>query len=132
MSPRTGKASGLLLLNSNALDAVLAHDSLTLRATGGVIDLYVFLGPEPGDVTRQLTDVIGKPALPPYWALGFHLCRWGYGSAAATRKVVDQVARSLCLYALCPLPSTLCPLPSALYPLPSTLYPIPHTLHPKF
>ena len=120
VSPRTGKASGLLLLNSNALDAVLAHDSLTLRATGGVIDLYVFLGPEPGDVTRQLTDVIGKPALPPYWALGFHLCRWGYGSAAATRKVVDQVACSLC------------PLPSALYPLPSTLYPIPHTLHPKF
>ena len=90
VSPRSGMASGMLLLNSNALDAVLASDSLTLRATGGIIDLYVFLGPTPEDVTRQLTDVVGKPALPPYWALGFHLCRWGYGSAAATRRVVAQ------------------------------------------
>ncbi|XP_010224907.1 PREDICTED: lysosomal alpha-glucosidase [Tinamus guttatus] len=28
------------------------------------------------------------PFMPPYWGLGFHLCRWGYSSTAITREVV--------------------------------------------
>jgi len=91
VSPISGLASGMLLLNSNAMDVVLATDSATFRTVGGVIDLYIFLGHSPADVVQQLTSVVGKPVLPPYWALGFHLCRWGYGSAAATRKVVENM-----------------------------------------
>lgn len=26
--------------------------------------------------------------MPPYWSLGFHLCRWGYTTTNATREVV--------------------------------------------
>ncbi|XP_066993775.2 lysosomal alpha-glucosidase [Anabrus simplex] len=37
-------------------------------------DIHVFAGPTPRDVMNQLTNVIGKPKLPPYWALGFHVC----------------------------------------------------------
>jgi alpha-glucosidase (family GH31 glycosyl hydrolase) len=91
VSPETGLASGMLLLNSNAMDVLLAQDTATFRTIGGIIDLYIFMGPTPADVLGQLTSMIGKPALPPYWALGFHLCRWGYGSAAATRKVVEDM-----------------------------------------
>ena len=91
VSAESGLASGMLLLNSNAMDVLLAPDTATFRTIGGIIDLYIFMGPTPADVVRQLTSVIGKPALPPYWALGFHLCRWGYGSAAATRKVVEDM-----------------------------------------
>lgn len=29
----------------------------------------------------------GYPMMPPYWALGFHLCRWGYRSTNETRAV---------------------------------------------
>lgn len=32
--------------------------------------------------------------MPPYWSLGFHLCRWGYGTANKTQEVVDKM-RSL-------------------------------------
>ena len=128
VSPLTGLASGILLLNSNAMDVVLGRDSATWRVTGGILDLHVFLGPSPADVVRQLTDLLGKPRLPPYWGLGFHLCRcgfaptapaprylcvlsalapahsrafflspslspprWGYGSAAATKGVVEEM-----------------------------------------
>ena len=44
----------------------------------GVIDLFVFAGPKPADVARQLTRVVGRQALPPAFSLGYHQCRWNY------------------------------------------------------
>lgn len=29
--------------------------------------------------------------MPPYWALGFHLCRWGYGSLNGTMAVNEKM-----------------------------------------
>lgn len=40
------------------------------RAIGGIVELYVFLGPTPEEVTRQYHQLIGTPMMPPYWALG--------------------------------------------------------------
>ncbi|XP_075760227.1 lysosomal alpha-glucosidase isoform X3 [Pelodiscus sinensis] len=87
-----GLAHGVFLLNSNAMDVVLQpHPALTWRTTGGILDFYVFLGPDPKSVVRQYLDVIGYPFMPPYWGLGFHLCRWGYYSTAVTRQVVKNM-----------------------------------------
>lgn len=36
---------------------------------------------------------VHRPYLPPYWALGFHLCRWGYSSTNATRAVNDNLTK---------------------------------------
>ena len=78
----TGKASGILFMNSNAMDISVFHsdsqgNSVGVQSTGGVIDLYVFAGPTPADVVRQFQEVVGKPALVPYWSLGFHNCKVG-------------------------------------------------------
>ncbi|XP_030389755.1 lysosomal alpha-glucosidase isoform X2 [Gopherus evgoodei] len=87
-----GLAHGVFLLNSNAMDVVLQPSpALTWRTTGGILDFYVFLGPDPKSVVRQYLDVIGYPFMPPYWGLGFHLCRWGYSSTAATRQAVKNM-----------------------------------------
>lgn len=73
-----GTCHGLLLLNSNALEVVLHRRRLSFRALGGLLDLFVFLGPRPEEVLRQYQAVVGRPAMPPYWALGFHQsrCSW--------------------------------------------------------
>ncbi|NWH68239.1 LYAG glucosidase, partial [Geococcyx californianus] len=91
-----GLAHGVFLLNSNAMDVLLQPSpALTWRTTGGILDFYVFLGPDPKSVVRQYLDVIGFPFMPPYWGLGFHLCRWGYSSTDITRQVVDNMTAAL-------------------------------------
>ncbi|XP_037349477.1 lysosomal alpha-glucosidase isoform X2 [Talpa occidentalis] len=90
-----GSAHGVFLLNSNAMDVVLQPSpALSWRTTGGILDVYVFLGPEPKSVVRQYLDVVGRPSMPPYWGLGFHLSRWGYSSAALTRQAADNMTRA--------------------------------------
>ncbi|XP_072044428.1 lysosomal alpha-glucosidase-like [Amphiura filiformis] len=92
MEPKTGNAHGVFLLNSNAMDVVLQPSpAITYRTIGGILDFYVFLGPTPSDVIAQYTEVIGRPIMPPYWGLGFHLCRWGYMSANNTWDMVKRM-----------------------------------------
>ncbi len=45
-----------------------------------------------GDVAHLLdryTELTGRPALPPRWALGYHQSRWGYKNETDVRAVVD-------------------------------------------
>lgn len=64
--------------------------AITYRTVGGILDFYIFLGPTPEQVTAQYTDVIGKPYFPPYWSLGFQLCRYGYESLENLTRVFDR------------------------------------------
>ncbi|XP_056608795.1 lysosomal alpha-glucosidase [Triplophysa dalaica] len=90
-----GQAHGVFLLNSNAMEVFLQPSpALTWLTIGGILDLYVFLGPSPQTVVQQYQEVIGFPMMPPYWSLGFHLCRWGYTSTNITRTVVQHMRRA--------------------------------------
>ena len=68
--------------------------------------MLVILGPTPEDVAKQASAALGRCQalvnevndffrfyIPPYWALGYHLCRWGYNSLenmqAAFQRTVD-------------------------------------------
>jgi len=64
--------------------------ALTIRTIGGILDMYVFLGPKPDDVIQQYTAVIGLPVMPPYWSLGFHLCRYGCKSSAELKTIINR------------------------------------------
>ncbi|KAF2354035.1 P-type trefoil domain [Trinorchestia longiramus] len=86
-----GNAHGVLLLNSNAMDyQFLDYPSLTYRTIGGVLDFYFMLGPEPETVTAQYTSLIGRPVMPPYWALGFQLSRYGYENVQHMRDAMNR------------------------------------------
>uniref|UniRef100_A0A2K6DID7 Maltase-glucoamylase 2 (putative) n=1 Tax=Macaca nemestrina TaxID=9545 RepID=A0A2K6DID7_MACNE len=87
-----GSAHGVLLLNSNAMDVTLQPTpALTYRTTGGILDFYIVLGPTPELVTQQYTELIGRPAMIPYWALGFQLSRYGYENDAEISSLYDAM-----------------------------------------
>eukprot|EP00735_Rhodelphis_limneticus_P006888 TRINITY_DN19356_c0_g1::TRINITY_DN19356_c0_g1_i1::g.7823::m.7823 TRINITY_DN19356_c0_g1::TRINITY_DN19356_c0_g1_i1::g.7823 ORF type:complete len:935 (+),score=274.27,sp/P70699/LYAG_MOUSE/38.43/0.0,Glyco_hydro_31/PF01055.21/6.2e-164,Gal_mutarotas_2/PF13802.1/1.3e-08 TRINITY_DN19356_c0_g1_i1:52-2805(+) len=88
--PDGPKAHGVLLLNSNPMDIELLEDSLTYKVVGGVLDLYLVLGPSVHSATQQYHTLIGKTFLPPAWSLGFHQCRWGYDDIGQVRDVVNN------------------------------------------
>ncbi|CAF3413409.1 unnamed protein product [Rotaria sp. Silwood1] len=93
-----GQAFGVFILNSNAQDYKFDEFDddqamLTYRTVGGILDVFFFAGPRPEDVIRQYQTVIGNPYMPPYWALGFQLCRYGYNTLdnmkAATMRTLN-------------------------------------------
>lgn len=94
-----GKAHGVLFLNNNGMEVTLTESAaqgktIGVQATGGLIDIYVFAGSTPADVVRQYQEVVGKPAMVPYWALGFHNCRWGYENLQYVEDVVANYSKA--------------------------------------
>ncbi|KAF9906845.1 hypothetical protein BX616_000598 [Lobosporangium transversale] len=87
---RNGNAHGVFLRNSNGMDVILTPKKLTYKAIGGVLDFTVFMGPTPIDVINQYTEVIGRPHMPPAWAMGFHQSRYGYGNIEDVNQVVSR------------------------------------------
>ncbi|XP_035233973.1 lysosomal alpha-glucosidase-like isoform X2 [Stegodyphus dumicola] len=86
-----GDANGVFLLNSNAIDVVLQPaPAVTFRAIGGIFDFFILLGPTPSEVIRQYTGIVGRSFMPPYWSLGFHICKYGYFSLNKTRETLEH------------------------------------------
>ena len=85
-----GFAYGVLLLNSNAMDVLPAPANVSFRVTGGVLDFYFLLGPTPAAVLEQLTSVIGRPGLPPYWSLGLMNSKCVTPHASAPQLLVSH------------------------------------------
>lgn len=93
---RNGSAHGVFLHNYNAMDVVFTGQRLVYKVVGGQLDLFFFVGPTPEQVLQQYHSVIGLPSLPPYWALGYNQCRWGYNSLSMLSNVLaGYVANSL-------------------------------------
>lgn len=97
----SGKASthGVALVNSNGMDVKIDRDSslgqyLEYNVIGGIVDLYFLSGPTPFDVARQYSEVVGKPAMMPYFSFGSHQCRYGYNSVADLEEVVTDYSEA--------------------------------------
>ena len=93
LAVRPGLAWGMFLASSfySQFDVGQANwerlESLTL---GGELDMYLFCGPTPAEVTEQITRLTGRPFMPPLWALGYHQSRWGYRSDEEMRRLVQN------------------------------------------
>ena len=88
-------ASGLVWLNPSETfvslkrreDRKLNVESSWVSETG-MIDMLLFTGSRPQDVLRQFHSILGNPAFPPLFALGFHQSKWGYSD----EEEVDDIS----------------------------------------
>ncbi|KAF2181993.1 glycoside hydrolase family 31 protein [Zopfia rhizophila CBS 207.26] len=95
--PGSNSAHGVLLMNSNGMDIKINRENeqfLEYNVLGGVIDLYFMAGPGPFDVAREYSEITLKPAMMPYWGLGFHQCRFGYESIDEVTEVVANYSKA--------------------------------------
>ncbi|EJD51399.1 hypothetical protein AURDEDRAFT_135087 [Auricularia subglabra TFB-10046 SS5] len=92
-----GQSHGVFVLNSNGADILMLTppDSevslIQYRFIGGVLDFYIFSGPNPKTVVEQYGALLGNPLWTPTWAFGFHLCRWGYTNVADWKSRVEKM-----------------------------------------
>ncbi|KAG8523335.1 Maltase-glucoamylase, intestinal, partial [Galemys pyrenaicus] len=87
----SGASFGVFLMNSNAMEVTLQPaPAITYRVTGGIFDFYMFLGDTPEQVVQEYLELIGRPVLPSYWSLGFHLSRYDYESLDNMEQVVAR------------------------------------------
>ncbi|XP_065580074.1 lysosomal alpha-glucosidase-like [Artemia franciscana] len=86
-----GMSHGVFLKNSDPMDIIIQPaPAITFRTIGGIFDFYIFLGPKPGDVVSQYTELIGRPFMPPFWSLGYHQCRFGYNTLNRTKEIMGR------------------------------------------
>ncbi|OAL53895.1 hypothetical protein IQ07DRAFT_322572 [Pyrenochaeta sp. DS3sAY3a] len=86
---------GVFLLSSTPMniDIELTKDGsqyLEYNTIGGIIDLYFLAGKEPAEVSKQYAEVVGFSAMYPYWAFGFHQCKYGYWDVNMVAEVVGN------------------------------------------
>ena len=87
---------GFVFLNSNAQDVQIHRNTLeqktilSHKTIGGIIDYYIIVDNSPENVIKDIHYLIGKPTLPPYWALGVHQCRWGFKNTSDFENVYNN------------------------------------------
>ncbi|KAH9904359.1 glycoside hydrolase family 31 protein [Xylariomycetidae sp. FL2044] len=89
----TSQSHGVFLLNANGMSIVINRTEsggqyLEYNTLGGVLDFYFLAGPTPTDVTKQYAEVVGLPAMMPYWTLGFQQSKYGYWDVNQAAEVV--------------------------------------------
>jgi alpha-glucosidase (family GH31 glycosyl hydrolase) len=91
MRENSGNYHICYLRNSFPMDVIVNHEKsvLTYKIAGGVLDFTFFLGDRnPETVTKMYHHFLGKHALPPFWSMGFHQCRWGYKNLEMVKDVL--------------------------------------------
>ena len=63
---------------------------LSISGVGDIADLYFVHAPSLKELVSLYTELTGRPAMPPLWALGFHQSRYSYFSAQEVMQVVEE------------------------------------------
>ena len=103
---KNNKYLGFIFMNINAQDLIInSTDTKEIYKNkennefkyfmrhitiGGIINYYITIGDTPEEALLEIHKIIGRPCLPPYWALGWHQSRWGYKTTKDLEKILTN------------------------------------------
>jgi alpha 1,3-glucosidase len=59
----------------------------------GLVDVFVFLGPTPKDVTKAYGELTGYTQLPQEFSIAYHQCRWNYNTDEDVKDVDRKMSK---------------------------------------
>ncbi|NWF68756.1 MAG: DUF4968 domain-containing protein [Chloroflexi bacterium] len=65
-------------------------DELRFESEGGELRYYLFAATDPRRILARYTELTGRIALPPLWALGYQQCRFSYLTQAEVLQIAQQ------------------------------------------
>ncbi len=90
---RRGRAYGIFLDNTWRTSFDMGSefpDVYSFGAEGGELNYYFFGGPGPKEVVSRFTELVGRIALPPRWALGYIQSRYSYYPESTVRFIAEN------------------------------------------
>lgn len=94
VSPTSGLFHGVFWDNPFPVEIQFSPvPAVSFRSMGGSGVLHILAGPTPAAVSLQYrSDIIGLPSpMPPFWSLGFHLCRENNDPEASQKTIREMV-----------------------------------------
>jgi alpha-glucosidase len=85
-----GTAFGVLFDTTWKAELETKSDEIQFKSEGPPFRAIIIDRDSPQAVMRGLADLIGKMALPPRWALGYHQCRYSYYPDARVREIANE------------------------------------------
>ncbi|MEO1437872.1 MAG: glycoside hydrolase family 31 protein, partial [Bacteroidota bacterium] len=93
MGAHSGGCYGIFLDNSfrSHFDfGKTKSNRVKVAADGGELNYYFIYGDNLLEVAENYTVLTGKPEMPPFWALGYHQCKWSYFPEARVHEIADK------------------------------------------
>lgn len=85
----------MLIRTSRPMAVEKNNGELVFRITGGVLEFKFFVGGDsPKEVIRKYHRYVNGWTLHPFWASGWHQCRWGYENSTVLKEVIAKYAEN--------------------------------------
>ncbi|MBP6686977.1 MAG: glycoside hydrolase family 31 protein [Lacibacter sp.] len=68
-----------------------ASDVVEVGLKAGKLQFYTFFGNHAGDIVQQFTSLVGRMSLPPRWALGNFMSRFGYRTQDEVMSIAQKM-----------------------------------------
>ncbi len=86
---KDGTAFGIVFDSSWKSELYTNSDEIKFNTEGALFRVYIIDRESPQAVLKGLSELIGTIKMPPRWSLGYHQCRFSYGSEQRVREIAD-------------------------------------------
>ena len=86
-----GTAFGIIFDSSWKAELTTNSDCIYFKTEGAMFRVYIIDRKSPQAVLEGLAELTGTIQIPPRWSLGYHQCRFSYGSEERVNQIADTM-----------------------------------------